>query len=175
MTSDNVRHANKLLEWIVWIADPALSDNERDKLYQVGEHLSDKVREVWSRIQPDPLPESSLSGLEAVMVARLRGQPLDLVPVEQRHVDERWLNLSATDTSAAAGYTGQWFVKGSDEDEQRLYFLTLLEDSQDVLMTNGEGVKLGLMDWPEFEAGLKKGDIRRLPDLNPLALLSIKP
>ncbi|MGQ7274803.1 DUF1631 family protein [Marinobacter sp. V034] len=167
LTSDNVRHANKLLEWIVWIADPALSDNERDKLYQVGEHLSDKVREVWSRIQSDPLPESSLSGLEAVMVARLRGQSLDLVPVEQRHVDERWLNLSATDTSAASGYTGQWFVKGSDEDEQRLYFLTLLEDSQDVLMTNGEGVKLGLMDWPEFEAGLKKGDIRRLPDLNP--------
>lgn len=167
LAGDNVRHANKLLEWIVWIADPALSDNERDKLYQVGEHLGDKVREVWSRIQSDPIPESTLNGLELVMVARLKGQTLDLVSVTPHEFDERWLNLAATDTGAASHYAGQWFVKGEGGDEQRLFFLTLLEESQDVLLTNGEGVKLGLMAWTEFESGLASDKIRRLPDLNP--------
>lgn len=169
IASDNARHAAKLLEWMIWVSDPRLSDQDRDKLYQVGEQLGDKINEVWSRINKDPLPENALQGIELTMVARLRGTPVELEPVAGYIYETRWLNPSKVPDSEIKTHQGQWFVEGEGQQEQRLYFFAFLADAQEVLWTNGEGVKLGLMDWSEFEEALANGRIRSLPAINHFA------
>lgn len=166
MASDNARHAAKLLEWMIWVSDPRLSDQDRDKLYQVGEQLSDKISEVWSRLNRDPLPEEALQGIELTMVARLRGTPVELEPVAGYTYETRWLNPPKVSDGDVHAHRGRWFVEGEGAEEQRLYFFAFLADSLEVLWTNGEGVKLGLMDWTEFQDALAKGRIRSLPDIN---------
>lgn len=167
--SDNARHAAKLLEWMIWVSDPRLSDQDRDKLYQVGEQLGDKISEVWSRVNRDPLPENALQGIELTMVARLRGTSVDLEPVSGYTYETRWLNPTKIADSEFEAYQGRWFMEGEGQQEQRLYFFAFLGDSQEVLWTNGEGVKLGLMDWSEFQDALARDRIGSLPDINHFA------
>ncbi|WP_148862663.1 DUF1631 family protein [Marinobacter fonticola] len=169
MGSDNARHAAKLLEWMIWVSDPKLSDQDRDKLYHVGEQLGDKIGEVWSRVNKEALPESALQGIEVTMVARLRGTPVDLEPVKGYSYDSAWLDANTVPDSEIQAYQGHWFVEGEGQQEQRLYFFALLSDSNEVLWTNGEGVKLGLMDWIEFRTASDEGRLRSLPELNHFA------
>ncbi|TBW54762.1 DUF1631 family protein [Marinobacter halodurans] len=166
LASDNGRHASRLLEWMIWVSDPKLSDRERDKLYHVGEQLSDKINEVWSRVHREKLPHEALQGIEEVMVARLRGTPVDLAPVGNVTFEPRWLNPAPVDPAEVRQYEGIWFVEGEDEVQQRQFFFAYLNDSQEVLWTNGEGVKLGLMSWHDFRDGIARGRLRSLPPIN---------
>lgn len=167
---DDWRHAGKLLEWLVWAGDPALSDRERDRLYQVGEQLGDKINDVWQRITGKPLPEKTLAPVQGELVARLRGEPPVLVtaisPERPFPYDSQWLTEAEVDPDRLAGMEGHWFVEGEGRDEQRRFFLALLGDSGEVLWTNGFGVKLGVMPWSEVIEGLDQGRYRLLPELN---------
>lgn len=169
VASDNARHGAKLLEWMIWVADPKLSDQERDKLYRVGEQLSDKITEVWARVNPEPIPAGALQGVEEVMVARLRGTPVELEPVARYEHDPRWLNPASIAGDDIEQWRGSWFVEGHGEQEQRLFFFAFLEESQDVLWTNGEGVKLGLMAWSDFTRALDQSELSPLAAINPFA------
>ncbi|WP_111496055.1 DUF1631 family protein [Marinobacter bohaiensis] len=167
--SENARHAAKLLEWLVWVADPNLSDRDRDKLYHVGEQLGDKIGEVWNRVQNEPLPAGALQGVEELMVARLRGSPVELEAVGNFTFEPRWLNPPTIERAETAEVEGRWFVEGEGEAEQRMHCFAFLEDSQEILWTNGEGVKLGLMTWQAFQDDLAAGRLRPLPAIYPFA------
>ncbi|MCL7944547.1 DUF1631 family protein [Marinobacter sp. ATCH36] len=168
---ENWRHAGKLLEWLVWIGDPALSDRDRNRLYTVGEQIGDRIADVWSRVQKKPMQEKALEGVQAVMVARLRGETPDLVPAlpadNRFSWDSSWLTFSEPAEDEVAPLKGKWFVEGEGTNEQRRFFFTLLPDTCEVLWTNGAGVKLGVLPWTRFVSGLEAGTLRPLPPLKP--------
>ena len=162
------RHANKLLEWLVWVGDPQLSDRDRNRLYHVGEQLGDRVREVWTRALGEDAPEQALHEIQAVIVARIRGETPELEPAlatgSDFSWDSTWLANEPVSADHAKPLVGQWFVEGEGAREQRRFFFALLSDSGEVLWTNGAGVKLGLQPWVEFQAELGRGALRPLPE-----------
>ncbi|MBS3803367.1 MAG: DUF1631 family protein, partial [Oleiphilaceae bacterium] len=177
LDNDNWRHAKKLLEWLVWVGDPALSRKDRNRLYQVGEKLSDHLDGIYARVQGKPLPEETLRSVESILVARLRGEEpavVETISEDQPFVfDRHWLMSDTADPESVARCRGYWFVAGEGDNEQRRYFLDLLTDSAEVLWTNGFGVKLGVEPWPETRAAIERGDLRGLSEPNPFgALLS---
>lgn len=161
------RHANKLLEWMVWVGDPDLSDGDRNRLYHVGEQLGDRIRDVWSRVLDQELPEQSLHDIQSVIVARIRGDVPELVTAlsagSDFSWDGSWLVAETLSANHADDYAGRWFFAGEGTKEQRRFFFALLPDSGEVLWTNGAGVKLGLQPWAEFKKAIQSGDIRPLP------------
>lgn len=164
------KHTNKLLEWLVWVGDPTLSNSNMDRLYQVGEQIGDRIADVWQRVIGQAMPDGTMAGVEAVIVARLRGETPDLVPAlnAQRgfEYDTGWLSFQPPAERELTSVLHQWFVEGEGEAEQRRYFFALLADTCEVLWTNGFGVKLGLMPWPEFVAARNEGVLRPIPPLN---------
>ncbi|QBM17111.1 hypothetical protein MARI_12170 [Marinobacter sp. JH2] len=165
------RHANKILEWLVWAVDPALSDRDRSKLYRVGEQLGDLVHDVWRRAMGRDIPVAKIDAINAVIVDRIKGGTIDLEPALRANDDFtfklEWLDRKALAASDAQPYLEHWFVKGEGVGEQRCFFFTLLPDSQEIVWTNDSGVKLGLQDWSEFKHELNAQTLRLLPDLKP--------
>lgn len=165
------RHGSKLLEWLVWVGDPSLSDQDRNRLYHVGEQIGDRILDVWQRTFRLPLAAGTLDGIEEVMVARLRGEPAELhdaLASSQAFAwDGAWLGFTGADVGAVKEVEGEWFVEGEGRSEQRRYFFALLEDTAEILWTNGAGVKQGVQPWAEFKAACDKGSLRPLPRLTP--------
>ncbi|MBW4933308.1 DUF1631 family protein [Marinobacter sp. F4206] len=168
---DTFRHGSKLLEWLVWVGDPSLSDQDRNRLYHVGEQIGDRILDVWSRVFDRALPADALSGIESVMVSRLRGEAPELADALPSSAtfrwDSSWLEFSGVDAGVAEESEGRWFVEGEGTKEHRRYFFALLEDTAEILWTNGAGVKLGLQPWSEFQRARAQGDLRPLPELTP--------
>ncbi|MDX1754970.1 MAG: DUF1631 family protein [Marinobacter sp.] len=164
------RHASKLLEWLVWIGDPTLSDGSTDRLYHVGEQIGERLNEVWQRVFGQPLPQQSLASVEAVIVERLRGETPELAPAlagaRKFEFDPAWLTLKVPAESELAQVRGQWYVEGAGAGEQRRFFLAFLEDTCEVIWSNGFGVKLGLMPWAEFVQARSTGALKPIPPLN---------
>ena len=168
-SGDNWRHATRLLEWMVWVGDPALSARETSRLYQVGEQLSDRIVEVWQRIWQEAPPRGALSAVEAVLVERLRGGDPALEStrgrVEQLGYDPAWLQPAGARPDVVEQYRRSWFVEGSGDGEQRRFFLAYLEETAEVLWSNGYGVRLGLTQWGDFRDSLVADGVRPLPPL----------
>lgn len=171
LKGETFRHGSKLLEWLVWIGDPSLSDQDRNRLYHVGEQIGDRILDVWKKVYKTDLPGEALAGIESVMVSRLRGETPELVDAldeaGQFQWDSRWLEfeLPARDTYQAV--EGHWFVEGEGAREQRRFCFAFLADSAEILWTNGAGVKLGVQPWSEFQAALDRNQLRPLPKMTP--------
>ncbi len=171
MNSENFRHASRLLEWLVWVGDPSLSDKDRNRLYHVGEQIGDRILEVWQRAFSRPLAAEALEGIQNVMVARLRGDAPELteaLPGSGSFAwDAAWLNTVSADPEMVQAAEGQWYVEGEGDREQRMYFSVFLPETAEVLWTNGVGVKLGIQPWSAFVAARDSGELRPLPTLTP--------
>lgn len=167
---DNWRHGTRLLEWMVWAGDPVLSGQNMDRLYQVGEQLSDRITEVWQRVWQEPPPHGPLSAMEAVLVDRLRGGAPQAAPTADRLAgldhDPSLIELPAVSADTLAQYRSSWFVEGSGTSEQRRFFLAFLEETAEVLWSNGYGVRLGLTPWQSFQQSMEQGRVRPLPALS---------
>lgn len=168
---ETCRHGSKMLEWLVWVGDPSLSDKDRDRLYTVGEQIGDRLLDVWQRTFGQPLATSALSGLQDVMVSRLRGESPHLeeaLPSSRPFSwDSAWLTFTQEDPGRGRELQGQWFVEGEGRGEQRRFFFSLLEETSEILWTNGAGVKLGIQSWADFDAALSSDRIKPLPTLTP--------
>ncbi len=168
--SENWRHASKLLEWLIWIGDPSLSDSDQDRLYTVGEQLEDRLVDVWGRLNDKPLDSQALAGVQSALIARLRGESPDLVSAlspDKFSWNSSWLVRQPLDKSDYDEFEGRWFVEGEGAKEQRRFFFALLNETQEVLWTNGSGVKLGVTYWSEFRKKFDEGAIRALPSQTP--------
>ena len=164
LQGENWKHATKLLEWLVWVGDVRLSDSQREKLYQVGEQLGDKLSEVWERVHGEKLPADALNGIAQVLASRLRGEELTLEPCKPRSFNPDALQVDKVDPGALKAHQGHWFVEGEGSKQQRKYLLCLLEESGEILWTNGQGVKLELMVWRSFQDKLAHGEVQPLPE-----------
>jgi hypothetical protein len=163
------RHGRKLLEWLVWLGDPALSDGQRDRLYQVGEQMTDRLLEVWQRIMDSALSANTLYDIQLAMMERMRDSgSCELYPtdacISAIAADLRWLGLKAPPAADIDAASERWYVMSQDDAEQRRYFFALLPDTAEILWTNGAGVKLGFQDFSEFRAQRECGQIRPLQD-----------
>lgn len=171
MAGEQWRHAGKILEWLVWVGDPTLSDQDQNRLYQVGEKLVEHIADVWKKVMGKALTQADLSGVESVLVARVRGDSMPLIPAREvlgnLEADPRWLALEQPDPEEVREASGNWYVEGEGRDELRRYFSRFLDDTREVLWTNGAGVKLGLMPWSEFQQARGEGRLNPLPPLNP--------
>jgi hypothetical protein len=171
MNSENFRHASKLLEWLVWVGDPTLSDKDRNRLYHVGEQIGDRILDVWQRVFSQSLAEGALEGIQSVMVARLRGDAPELseaLPDSGGFAwDAAWLSAVSAEPAAVTAAERQWYVEGEGDREQRMYFSALLPETAEVLWTNGVGVKLGIQPWRAFVAARESNSLRPLPTLTP--------
>jgi hypothetical protein len=171
LEGDNWRHASKLLEWLVWIGDPNLSDKDKNRLYTVGEQIGDRIIDVWNRLNKKPLPETALAGIQSVMVQRLRGETPELVPAlppsDRFSWDSSWLTLEPVPPQDYQDMKFKWYVEGEGAKQQRRFFLALLEDTREVLWTNGAGVKLGLLPWTTLKADFDRDVLRPLAPIKP--------
>lgn len=164
---DAWRHAGRLLEWLVWAADPALSDADRDRLYQVGEQLTDRIAEVWQTVTGKAFDAEYLDRIQSLLVMRLQGQAPALVPAPSIDFDPVW--LESGHQAIPGGFIGQWFVEGEGIEEQRRFLFAELAESRELLWTNGNGVKLAVTTVAEFLAALESGRLQLLPPLNSFA------
>ncbi|SFM55795.1 DUF1631 family protein [Marinobacter zhejiangensis] len=163
------RHANKLLQWLTWIGDPSLSHGSSERLYKVGEQIGDSLSSVWERVQGGSLPSGAMTAIEGVIVARLRGEELELAPALDGGLetfDESWLSTQNPSSADLAAVSKQWFVEGVGAHEQRRFFTAFLDASSEVLWTNGAGTKLGITPWHTFVQARNSGALRLLPQIN---------
>jgi hypothetical protein len=163
------RHGRKLLEWLVWLGDPALSDGQRDRLYQVGEQMTDRLLEVWQRIMDLALSANTLYDIQLAMMERMRDSSNCELHSTDAFIsaiaaDPRWLGLKAPSDADTSAASERWYVMSQDGVEQRRYFFALLPDTAEILWTNGAGVKLGFQDFSEFCAQRERGQIKPLQD-----------
>ncbi len=169
LEGENWRHGQRLLEWMVWVGDPALAGQNLERLYQVGEQLTDRITEVWQRICHQPPPRDELAAMEQVLVARLRGDEPEVVSTRKRlatlDYHSHWLDLPDVPTEELSRYRDNWFVEGEGEDEQRRYFLACFPETSEILWSNGFGVRLATTDWQSFQQSLANGAVRPLPEL----------
>lgn len=173
--NDGLKHGRKLLEWLVWACDPALSDGQRNRLYQVGEQLGERVSEVWQRLMPQPLTEGALADIERALVARLRGEALPVVDALATPTplvwEPEWLSATPPAPDIIDAVTGKWFVWGEGASEERRRLSAVLPGTAEILWTNGAGVKLGLQAWASFEDERTSGVARPLPELTPFGVV----
>ena len=165
------RHANKLLEWLVWAGDPELSKQDRSRLYHVGEQIEDRIKTVWSRAFATPAPTAAIAKVQSEIVSRVRGDTPELHPALPEGTgfacDTSWLSITPVAPSEAEPFAQRWYVEGQGVSEQRRFFFALLEHTHEVLWTNGVGAKLGLQDWQSFVSGLDNGTLKPLPAPTP--------
>lgn len=164
---DAWRHAGRLLEWLVWASDPALSDTDRDRLYQVGEQLTDRIADVWQGVTGKAFDADCLDRIQSLLVTRLQGQAPTLVPAPSIDFDPVW--LESVDQAVPGGFIGQWFVEGEGVEEQRRFLFAELIESKELLWTNGNGVKLAVTAVAEFLVAQENGHLQLLPPLNSFA------
>lgn len=162
------RQASRLFEWMVWAADPQLSDNDRDRLYRVGEQLTDKLVAVWTEALGEAPPATATDDIQNLLVARLRNEPVTMIDARPAPFERRWLERAA-DAKVSEEQIGQWYVEGEGTTEQRRYLFAFLQDAGEVLWTNGAGVKLGTETVEAVGEKLSSGRLRLLPPLNPFA------
>ncbi|XKH00755.1 DUF1631 family protein [Marinobacter nauticus] len=165
------RHANKLLEWLVWAGDPQLSRNDPSRLYHVGEQIEDRLNSVWSRVFSSPAPAEAIAKAHADIVARIRGDEPELEPALPKSRpfkwDTAWLSLTPVESGDVERFGHKWYVEGEGVHEQRRFFFALLEHTNEILWTNGVGAKLSTQGWSTFVAALESGALRELPAPTP--------
>ncbi|TVP54861.1 MAG: DUF1631 family protein [Halomonadaceae bacterium] len=162
------RHGNRLLEWLVWVADPALSRDSRDRLYQVGEQLVDKMRGLVNDLWPHNPPVMDFSPVEELLLIRLKGETPVLEKIPAIVSDQRWLE-PPDDLTEAPQWQGQWYLYREGDREIRQFFFCTLPDTGEVLWTNGFGVKLDVQPFLQVQQALKDGHLRCLPPLQSFA------
>lgn len=166
LDSELWKQATRAMDWLVWAVDPALSDSNRERLYQVCGELPDRVAEIWQGTFDAPLPATVADPLQEHLVARLRGAELEVVEVGKRKHDPYWLQPPQLPANVSA-QIGHWCVSGEGAAEQRRWLFTYFESSGEVLWTNGQGVKQGLEPAQDVAKALDERALQPLPEPQP--------
>lgn len=164
VASEEWRHAHRLLEWLVWVADPTLSDQDRNRLYHVGEQLTEKLSDLVERVTGDRPDATRFQDVDALLVQRMRNEPVALEPVSLPEVDPRWLEpIPEAEKAEASRWVGSWYLRYEEGQEIRQFFFGFLEDTGEVLWTNAQGAKLALQPFYEVRDMLETGELDHLP------------
>ena len=164
VTSEPWRHAHRLLEWLVWVGDPELSDQDRNRLYQVGEQLTDKLSQLVRTTTGEAPDPRRFEPVDTLLGQRMRDEAQSLVQARFPEGDPRWLNPMADAVKReAARWQGSWYLRYEEGQEIRQFFFGFLEETGEVLWTNAQGAKLGLQSFCEVREMLETGQLNHLP------------
>lgn len=166
LASELWRKAGRCMDWLIWAMDPGVSNDQRDRLYQVAEEIPDRFESLWLEVFQQPLPEGISTPLQEHLVMRLRGESLDAVDLGHRPYDGYWLKAPEL-APTVAERLGQWLVSGAGAQEQRRWLFAYFDASGEVLWTNGQGVKQGLEPAYAVAEALADGSLKPLPDPQP--------
>lgn len=172
LASEAWRHAHRLMEWLVWVGDADLSGEDRNRLYHVGEQLTDKLAQVVAMVEgrkPDP---QRFSEVDALLAARMRDEDVEQVPAEFPEADPRWLEPAREGLAEeAATWVGSWYVREEDGQEIRQYLSGFLEETGEVLWTNAQGVRIGLESFRSVQGRYEAGELAQLPEAYPFGVV----
>lgn len=166
--SEAWRHALRLLEWLIWVGDESLCGQDRNRLYHVGEQLTDKLVQVVAMVEgqkPDP---QRFAAVDTLLAGRLRDEPVDQQPADRPEADPRWLDKpDPQQWEEASHWVGRWYLYEEDGQQIRQFLTGLLEDTNEVLWTNARGAKLGVEPLRSVRARFEAGELMQLPDAYP--------
>lgn len=170
LDSESWRHAWRLLEWLVWVGDEQLCGQDRNRLYHVGEQLSDKLVQLVTIVEgrePDP---RRFQLVETLLAQRLRGEPVDQEAVNSPETDPRWLEKpDPAQSHEARAWVGSWYLYEEDGQQIRQFLTGFLEETGEVLWTNARGAKLGIESFRCVRARYEAGELTQLPQAYPFA------
>jgi len=147
---------------------PIDHDNEkRQAVFELIEGLSDKLRELTLSLSHDStLQEQALADIEALHLNILKGEALEYSPFEL--IDNaNPLNVANTKVSSslldqvAKIREGQWFISfNEDNNASRMKLILKLEDIQQLLFCNQQGMKSAQLGFEEFAYRLSSKAIK---------------
>lgn len=170
LDSDVWRHTCRLLEWLVWVGDPDLCGQDRNRLYHVGEQFTDKLGQVIEMVEGDAPDPRRFTDIDALLAHRMRDEPVEQEAADFAEADPRWLEPSdGTDASDARAWEGGWYLYEEEGQEIRQYLLGFLAETGEVLWTNAQGARIGLESFRSVKTRFEAGELTLLPDAYPFA------
>ena len=172
LNSDVWRHACRLLEWLVWVGDPDLCGQDRNRLYHVGEQFTDKLGQVVAMIEGAAPSPQRFRDVDALLAHRMRGEAVEQEAVDVADADPRWLEPpDETLADEARAWVGSWYLREEEGQEIRQYLSGFLEETGEVLWTNAQGAKIGLEPFRAVRASFQAGELTQLPAAYPFAIV----
>ena len=170
LNSEAWRHACRLLEWLVWVGDPELCGQDRNRLYHVGEQFTDKLGQVVAMVEGAAPSSQRFSDVDTLLAYRMRDEPVEQEPADFQETDPRWLETpDGAGADEAGPWVGSWYLREEDGQEIRQYLSGFLEETGEVLWTNAQGARIGLEPFRSVRARFEAGELTQLPEIYPFA------
>ncbi|MEQ6884956.1 DUF1631 family protein [Salicola sp. Rm-C-2C1-2] len=168
--SEAWRHALRLLEWLIWVGDESLCGQDRNRLYHVGEQLTDKLVQVVAMVEGENPDPERFAAVDTLLARRLRDEAVDQEPADMPEADPRWLDRpDQQQREEASDWIDRWYLYEEDGQQIRQFLTGLLEETGEVLWTNARGAKLGVEPFRSVRARFEAGELMQLPDAYPFA------
>lgn len=168
--SEPWRHAFRLLEWLIWVGDGNLCGQDRNRLYRVGEQLTDKLNQVVALVEGrDPEPQR-FEPVDSLLARRLRDETVEQEPASVPEADPRWLEKTdGAQRDEARSWVGSWYLYEADGQQIRQFLTGFLEETAEVLWTNARGAKLDIEPFRSVRERFEAGELTHLPEAYPFA------
>lgn len=178
INSEAWQRASALTETLLWTYQPIDNDadnaaQEKQKLYRIIEHLPGEVRELLVALEHNTdAAESALDTLEADHVTIVSGLPLE--PVEFAPIESEATELPSKVSRVLLRKVkeltpGQWFSHEEAGNTQLIKLVLKLDDVNQLLFTNRNGMKVLQKSFDEFAYDLSSHVVKVI---NPEAAFS---
>ncbi len=168
--SEQWQRASALTETLIWTyqpiddSDEEKAGQETQKLYRIIEHLPGEVRELLVALEHNTdAAESALETLETDHVSIVSGATLEYQPFEP-------IPSEVTETRSTVSQvllrkvrelkTGQWFSHEDAESIQLIKLVLKLDDVNQLLFTNRNGMKVMQKSFDEFAYDLSSHTVK---------------
>lgn len=139
--------ACKLTETMLWTYQPIDDEEEKQRLYRIVEHMPSEIRDLLLALEHSGAEsDETMSALEEEQFTIVSGQPLELISFDPIEVDGSSINQRTSVSrillrKVKALRVGQWFTYAEDDKSARIKLVLKLEDVQQLLFTNRNGMK----------------------------------
>lgn len=184
--SEQWQRACKLTETLIWTLQPvesmdinnndqraekeqAENEENRQRLYRIIEHIPNEIHELLVALKHDThKAEAALSDIEMEHIKIMSGQKLAYREFTLLEYEEDLLGASTSICKSLLNRVdqlepGQWFLHGDSKDQAaRIKLVLKLDDVQQLLFTNRNGVKALQKGFEEFAYYLSSGAAKPL-------------
>lgn len=160
VNSDEWQRASALTETLLWTYQPIDEEDEeaaaqaKQRLYRIIEHLPGEVRELLVALEHNTdATESALESLESDHVSIVSGmklEPAEFEPIESEQTETGSTVSRVLLRKVAELETGQWFSYEEHEEVQLIKLVLKLDDVNQLLFTNRNGMKVMQKSFDEF-------------------------
>lgn len=169
--SDDWHRAEALTRTLLWTYQPIDTDAEdaeqqKQRLYRIIEHLPGEIKELLIALEHSTVTaEDALDQLEADTVPIISGLPLDYVPFEPIPSENTASHSTVSRVllrKVIELETGQWFSYDDGVDSQLIKLVLKLDDVQQLLFTNRNGMKVMQKSFDEFAYDLSSHVVKTI-------------